>query len=159
MALVEGEYGLTVGTEEHKVGFPMAWGSTILGRVRTFCEGASKADERSGTGGFRLPVAPFGLGPGEVVSPGVVLLASDLRVDESVDGFVGDDVVSGLAGKPAGNLLGRPALGEAREDALAQAGVTIQARPRPTTGPGLLMGIRGQVVTGARLISLQLSSN
>ena len=67
--------------------------------------------------------------------------------------------MSGLAGKPAGNLLGRPALGEAREDTLAQAGVTIQARPRPTTGPGLLMGIRGQVVTGARLISLQLSSN
>ena len=60
MALVEGEYG-TVGTEEHKVGFPMAWGSTILGRVRTFCEGASKADERSGTGGFRLPVTwPWG---------------------------------------------------------------------------------------------------
>ena len=124
MALVEGEYGLTVGTEEHKVGFPMAWGSTILGRVRPFCEGASKADRGSGAGGFRLPVAAFGLGLGEVMSPGVVLLARDLRVDETVDGFVGDDDVTGVAGKPAGNLLRRPALGEAREDALAQAGVT-----------------------------------
>ena len=125
MALVEGEYGLTVGAEEHKVGFPMAWGSTILGGVRTFCEGASKANERSGTGGFRLPAAAFGLGPGEVMSPGVVLLASDLRVDESVDGFVGDDDVTGVAGKPAGNLLRRPALGKALKDAYAQAGVAI----------------------------------
>ena len=125
MALVEGEYGLTVGAEEHKVGFPMPWGSTILGRVRTFCEGASKADRGSGTGGFRLPVAAFGLGLGEVMTPGVVLLASDLRVDETVDGFVGDDDVTGVAGKPAGNLLRGPALGESREDAFAQAGVTI----------------------------------
>lgn len=125
MALVESKDSLTVGPEEHEVGFPMAWGSTILGGVRTVSKGASEADERSGAGGFWLPVAAFGLGPGEVVSPGVVVLASDLSVDESVNGFVGDDFVAGVTGQPAGNLLRRPVLGEAVEDAFAQAGVTM----------------------------------
>ena len=78
MALVEGEYGLTVGTEEHKVGFPMAWGSTILGRVTTFREGASKANERSGTGGFRLPVAAFGLGLGDRSGHSGIALSGDI---------------------------------------------------------------------------------
>jgi len=33
---------------------------------------------------------------------------------------VADDLVSGVAGKPAADLLGRPPLGEAIEDVLAQ---------------------------------------
>ena len=75
--------------------------------------------------GFLWPRLDLALG--RLMSPGVVLLASDLSVDETVDGFVGDDDVTGVAGKPAGNLLWRPALGEALKDAYAQAGVTIQA--------------------------------
>ena len=52
--------------------------------------------------------------------------------------------MSGLAGKPAGNLLGRPALGEAREDRWRRP--ASRSRRDPDQRRAVLMGIGGQVV-------------
>ena len=68
MTLVEGENGLTVGAEEDKVGFPMAWGSCR--RPRTFREGDLVNEAGLEALGFLWPGVwtwPWGgpcLGPG-----------------------------------------------------------------------------------------------
>ena len=59
-----------------------------------------------------------------LVDDGHVPLQTQSR--EPVVDLLSDHVgVAGLAGEPAGNLLCRPALGTACDDAFAQAGVTI----------------------------------
>ncbi len=130
MAFVEGEDGLAVGAEEHEVGLP-AGGLAVRGEGGAVDEGAAVGDTGGGAAALAPPPAPFELGPGQIVAPGIVLRAADLGVNEAVDGFVGDDGPPGLAGQAPGHLRGRPALLEAGEDLAAQRGIAVEPGPAP----------------------------
>ncbi len=61
------------------------------------------------------------------MAPGVVVRASDLSVDEPVDGLVRDHRCPVLVGQAASGLLWRPTLGEPGQHAAAQAAIAIEA--------------------------------
>ena len=52
------------------------------------------------------PPSAFAFGAREVVAPAVVFGASDLGVDEAIDGLVADAGVCPIAGEASGDLLG-----------------------------------------------------
>ena len=77
MAFVEGEDGLAVGAEEHEVGLPVAGGLAVRGEGGAVDEGAAVGDTGGGAAALAPPPAPFELGPGQIVAPGIVLRAAD----------------------------------------------------------------------------------
>ena len=109
-----------------------------------------------GTAGPRPPAA-LALGSGQIVAPGAVVSAADLVIDEAVDALVTDAGRRLVAGQPAGDLLGRPAVLEAIEDKFAQLGIALQARARPAAGSGLLLGVGRLVANLHPAIALQLA--
>jgi hypothetical protein len=54
---------------------------------------------------------------------------------------VADDRAAAIAGEAATDLLGRPAIGHAAQDLLAQRIVALEPRSRPAAGGGLLLGV------------------
>ena len=159
MALVEGEDGLAGGAEEHAVGLPVAGGLAIRGGAGPVGEGAAVSDQGGRAAAGAAAPAAGGRGLGEVVAPGEVVGAGEWRIDEAVDGLVGDDALAGLAGQAAGDLLGGPALREAGEDAVAPGGVAVEAGAAPAAGAGLLVGIPRLVALSAGPVAGQLAGN
>ena len=104
-AFVESEDSLSVGSKEHEIGFPVTGDLSEPGIEGTFSQWTSELDEGSGRAALAASESSFGLGSWEVVSPGVVLVTSDLSVDESVDSLVRDDTVSVVCGEPSSDLL------------------------------------------------------
>ncbi len=146
---VHGEDRLAIGADEHQVGLPVAGGLAVRGGDGSVGQGAAVGDQGGGaTAGAPAPAA-FGRGAGQGVAPRVVLRAGALGIDEPVDGLVGHDRAAGLAGQPASDLLGGPALGEAGEDAVAQRRIPVEAGTAPAAGVGLLVGRAGLVALGA----------
>ena len=131
LALVHGQHRLTVFGEQHEVGFPMAGGVAVGGRGGPFGYGNPAFDEACRAAAAVAPQAPFALAAGQIVAPAVVLGAGDLGVDEAVDALVADQLAAGLAGQPAGDLLGGPTSGKAFQNGAAQVGLAFEARARP----------------------------
>ena len=88
VAFVQGKDCLPVGPEQHQIGFPVAGCMAVRGRLWTFRQRSAQMDKRRRTTPFTSPPPPFRLGPRQVVTPGVVLLAGELGVDETIDGLV-----------------------------------------------------------------------
>jgi len=87
----------------------------------------------------------------------VVAGAPDLGIDEAVDGFMADGGTVRLARHAAGDLLGRPALGEVAEHEAAQRRVAFELRSGPAAGLRLLMGVARLVADLGAMVALQLS--
>ena len=132
---------LTVSAEEHEVGFPMSGVGAIARGGGTFDDGNPALDEARGRAAFTPAPAALGFCPGQIVPPGTVAGAADLGMDEAVDAFMADGFAGPLASRPAGDLFGRQAAGEAVEHELAQRVVSFEARPGPAPRPRLLVGI------------------
>ena len=159
VALVEGEDHLFADAEHHQVGFPVA-GTLAMGNLLgALGQRATQLDERGWATAPATSVAPFGLGPRQVMSPGICLIAPDLGVDEAVDALVGDDPAASFPGQPARHLLWRPALGQAGQHRLPQPLIPLQPATIPTPGPRLLLGIAGLIPLGPRPVALQLPSD
>ena len=89
--------------------------------------------------------------------PTIVFGASDLRVNESIDGFIADDVASFFLFQSSGYLRGRPALPQALQHLLLESEIAQQATTSPVAAVGLLLGI-GRLVTHFRTaVALKLS--
>ena len=106
MAPAQGQHRLAVGVEEHQVGVPVAGAWRSAAAMGRSAWGAAVGDNRGGTSAGGAAPAAFDISLGHVVAPAVVLRPSDPGVDEAVDGLVGDDRATGLAGQAAGYLLG-----------------------------------------------------
>ena len=91
------------------------------------------------------------------MAPGEVLGSPELGIDEAVDALVAYDLAAGIAGEPAGDLLGRPAGSKAGENILAQAIVPLEPAARPAPGAGLLLGIARPIADMLAAVALQLS--
>ena len=146
VALVEGERRLPVGAKEHEVGLSVAWGFAVCSCFGALGQGPSLGDEGCGTAALASLPAAFGLGPGQVMAPGVVLLAGELGVDEAVDALVRDDRT------PWQNAR-RPAPGDQpwlrRERTASHIGVSrSQPETPPTAGLSLLVGIGRLIALG-----------
>ena len=101
------------------------------------------------------PKAALGLGPGQVVPPGVVLLPGHL----GVDALMGDDPSPLVQRETPGHLRRRPARAQTGENLLPQRTVPLQPGAPPTTGVGLLVCVAGLVAQGAGAVALQLPSH
>ena len=156
---MEGEDHLFADAEHHQVGFPVA-GTLAMGNLLgALGQRAPQLDEGGWAAAPATSVAPFGLGPRQVMSPGICLIAPDLGVDEAVDALVGDDPAASFPGQPARHLLWRPALGQAGQHRLPQPLIPLQPATIPTPGPRLLLGIAGLIPLGPRPVALQLPSD
>jgi hypothetical protein len=141
LALMDGEHGLAVLGEQHEVGLPMAGAVAVGGGGRSFGYGNTAFDEGCGAAALAAAQATPALAARQIVPPAVILGAGDLGIDEAVDALVTDHLAAGLAGEAAGDLLGRPTLGETLEDGSAQLGLAFEARARPAPRPRLFLGV------------------
>src|SRR4051812_1373340 len=106
----------------------------------------------------RRPRKPrLALGAWQIMAPAIVLGACDLSVDEAVDTLVTDHPVPVLTGEPAGNLFGRPAMGETLQHRAAQLGLALQARADPASCLRLLVGITRLVTHRPATVALHLT--
>src|SRR4030095_4484062 len=103
--------------------------------------GNTAFDKGGGTAALAATQATPALAARQIVPPAVILGAGDLGIDEAVDALVADDLAAGCAGEAAGDLLGRPTLGETLEDGSAQLGLAFEARARPAPRPRLFLGV------------------
>jgi len=149
--------GLAVGFEEHEVGFPMSWAGAAVGRFGALGDGNTVLDEAGGRSAFAGAPATFGFGSGKVEPPGAVVGAADLGIDEAIDAFVADPGCRWIAGQPAGDLLGRPAVPQALEHEIAQLAVALQAQSGPAPGFGPLVGIARPVAALLATVAPQLA--
>ena len=141
LALMDGQHRLAVFGEQHEVGFPMTGGFAVGGGGRPFGHGNTAFNEACGASALPAPAASLALAAREIAAPAVILGAGDLGVDEAVDALVADHLAAGLAGEPAGDLLGRPAAGETLSHGAAQPGLAFEARARPAPRRRLFLGI------------------
>jgi hypothetical protein len=156
---MDSEHGLAVFGEQHEVGFPVARDFAIGGIGRPFRYGNPAIDEACGTAAPSAAQAALALAARQIAAPAVVLGADDLRVDEAVDALVADHLAASLAGEPAGDLLGRPAFGQALTDGAAQVGLAFEARARPAPRLGLFLSVTRLVADLASAITFYLTSN
>ena len=159
VALMEGQDGLAVDPEHHQIGLPMARGAAIRDRSRPLRQRAAQSDEGRRAAPLVAPAPAFGFGLRQIVAPGVLCFAGHLRIDEAVDGLVGDDRSVRLPGEAAGHLLGGPAVLEPRQDRGAERAVAVELGALPAARPGLLVGIAWAVALGAGRIAVQFSSH
>ncbi len=120
VALVQDEDGLPLSAEEHQVRLPVAGGIPSRGIRRTLGQWPAKLDEGRWVATLASPPAAFRLGPGQVMTPGVVLLAGNPGIDETVDSLMGNDGPASLQGQASCHLLRRPVLPEAGEHLLSK---------------------------------------
>lgn len=135
----------------------MAEGGPALDLGRAQSDGNTAFDEAVGGAAGATPSAALAFGSGQVMTPGAVIGAPDLVIDEAVDGLVTDAGRRLAAGQPASDLLGRPAALEAIQDKLAQFGIALQARALPAAGCSLLLGVGRLVADLHPTIALQLA--
>ena len=159
VALMEGQDGLAVDPEQHQIGLPMAGGAAIRDRRRPLSQRAAQSDKGRRAAPLVATAPAFGFGPGQVVAPRVLFLAGHLRIDEAVDGLVGDDFPVVFEGEAAGHLLGGPAVLELRQDRGAERAVAVELGALPAARPGLLVGIAWLVALGGGPIAVQFSSH
>src|SRR5262245_64779920 len=100
------------------------------GRHRSFGYGNTAFDQGCGTAALAAAETALALAAREIMPPAVVFGAGDLGIDEAVDALVTDHLVAGLAGEPAGDLFGRPTLGEMLQDGPAQLGIVVRCGAR-----------------------------
>src|SRR4051794_10910665 len=116
----------------------MAGGGAILDFGGTIMDRPAVAEEQCAA---LLDPAALELAAQQVSAPATVVGALQLGVDEAIDGLVADDSAAVLACEAAGDLLGRPTVGEMVEDLLAQCLVAFEARAGPAPRRRLLLGI------------------
>ena len=154
VALVQGEDRLPLSAEEHQVRLPVAGGipsgGIPSGGIRgTLGQWPAKLDEGRRVATLVSPPAAFRLGPGQVMTPGVVLLAGNLGIDETVDSLIGNDGPASLQGQASCHLLRRPVLPEAGEHLLSERIIPLQLGAVPAAGMSLLIGITRLIALGA----------
>ena len=137
----------------------MSGSLSAVGLLEPLGDGPTLGNEGGRAATLASPAAPFGLGPGEVVPPAVVLGPADLSVDEAVDALMGDDGAAGFQGQASSHLLGRPAPAQAVENLIPQEGIALQTGTLLAAGAGLLLGIGGLIALGLGAIALQFSSH
>jgi hypothetical protein len=89
-------------------------------------DGDTAFDQQGRAAALLAPATALGLGSGEIASPGAVVGAFQLGVDEAVDGLAADDGSARFELEPANHLVWRPALGQEPEHAQAQGWIAIQ---------------------------------
>ena len=159
VALMEGQDGLAVDPEQHQIGLPMARGTAIRDRRRPLRQRAAQSDKGRRAAPLVATAPAFGFGLRQIVAPGVLCFAGHLRIDEAVDGLVGDDRSVLLPSEAAGHLLGGPAVLELRQDRGAERAVAVELGALPAARPGLLVGIAWAVALGGGPIAVQLPSH
>src|SRR5207302_8164736 len=99
-ALMHGQHRLTIFGEHHQVGLPMSGDIAVGSLDRPLVQRNTAFDEACGTAAPLAAGAALALGARQVASPAEVRGASDLGVNEAVDGLVGDQLAAVVAGQP-----------------------------------------------------------
>ena len=88
VSLVQGEYRLSVGMEQHQVSLPMARSLSVIGFLGAFDEWSALSDEGCRAAAPATAPAAIRRGSRQVASPGVVLRTRQLGIDEPIDALV-----------------------------------------------------------------------
>ena len=155
-SLMQGEDGLPVFGEQHEIGFPMSGNGAGVNDGGTLSDGHPLLNEVCGASALMSAKATLGLGAGQIVAPGIVVVAGDLGIDEAVDGLVADEATAVLQPEPAGHLFGRQAIAEAFENQRAKLAFAFKLGAGPPSGAGLLFSL-GRLVSLGSLIAPQLA--
>src|SRR5262249_16033643 len=148
---------LTVLSKQHQIGFPMASLSAFIDISRAALNGYTALDVFGWAAASTSPPTALTFAPRQVMAPAVVIGASDLGVDEAVNGFMANDIAFFFLFQSSRYLGGRPALSAVIEHLALQFTVAHQPRPAPVATLSLLMSI-GRLITHLRTaVALKLA--
>ena len=132
---------LTILGKQHQVRFPMTGLSSLVNIGWAAINRHSVLDMIHGTTAFVSTPTPLALAPGKIMAPAVVLGATDLRVDKTIDRFITDHRTSIFLFQAPGNLSGRPTLSQPSEHRLLKISLTQEPTSPPMAAFSLLLGI------------------
>src|SRR5919106_1215734 len=148
---------LTIFSKEHQIAFPVASLPPFVDVGRTPPNGHTAFNVPHGAPAFTSPPATLAFSPRQIMSPAIVFGASDLRVNESIDGFITDDVTSFSLIQSSGHLSGRPALSQPFQYFLLKFDIAQQSTSSPVAARGLLLSIRRLITQFRTAVALKLS--
>src|SRR5882672_10406518 len=158
--LVGHQHGLSIGSEQHEVGFPMAGLAAGAGDLRASADGHTALNVAGGTAATApaQPAAP-GLTPRQQPVP--IVLLRRAMIDEAIDRLGTDRRVLLEARQPAGDLLRRPPHRKEVADDRTQRRLARQLMARVPASSALSqhLGPRAVVMAarpGARLLTVAL---
>src|SRR5438093_13185261 len=127
------QYRLTVFSKQHQISFPITRLAPLMDINRAPIDNHTSVDAIYQTSAFASTPTALAFATRQVVSPAIVLDATDLRIDKPIDRFIADDRTSVLSLQSASNLRRRPALYQPFQDVNLKRRLTKQSASPPAT--------------------------
>src|SRR5947208_6535003 len=135
------QYRLTVLSKQHQISFPVTRLAPLMDIGRAPIDSHTSLDAIYQAAAFASTPTALAFGTRQVVSPAIVLGATDLRIDKPIDRFIADDRTSVLSLQSASDLGRRPALSQPLQDLGLKRRLTKQSASPPATAFSLLFSI------------------
>src|SRR5438874_3082751 len=135
------QYRLTVLSKQHQISFPVTRLAPLMDIGRAPIDSHTSLDAIYQAGAFASTPTALAFATRQVVSPAIVLGATDLRIDKPIDRFIADDRTSVLSLQSASDLGRRPALSQPLQDLGLNRRLTKQSASPPATAFSLLFSI------------------
>src|SRR6185436_13822274 len=150
--------GLTVLGKQHQISFPMARLAAFVDVGGPSLDGHTALDVIERTATFASPPTALSFCTGKVVPPAIVLGASNLSVDKSIDGLMADDLTSLFLLQSARHLGRGPTLSQPFENQRLQRRITNQSAPFPATAFCLLLSVSRLIAHLRAAVAFKLAS-
>src|SRR5216117_1946682 len=135
------QYRLTVLSKQHQISFPVTRLAPLMDIGRAPIDSHTSLDAIYQAAAFASTPTALAFATRQVVSPAIVLGATDLRIDKPIDRFIADDRTSVLSLQSASDLGRRPALSQPLQDLSLKRRLTKQSASPPATAFSLLFSI------------------
>src|SRR5207244_1915549 len=135
------QYRLNVLSKQHQISFPVARLAPLMDIGRAPIDSHTSLDAIYQAAAFASTPTALAFATRQVVSPAIVLGATDLRIDKPIDRFIADDRTSVLSLQSASDLGRRPALSQPLQDLGLKRRLTKQSASPPATAFSLLFSI------------------
>src|SRR5216117_3167531 len=132
------QYRLTVLSKQHQISFPVTRLAPLMDIGRAPIDSHTSLDAIYQAAAFASTPTALAFATRQVVSPAIVLGATDLRIDKPIDRFIADDRTSVLSLQSASDLGRRPALSQPLQDLGLKRRLTKQSASPPATAFSLL---------------------
>src|SRR5438093_9270502 len=136
------QYRLTVLSKQHQISFPVTRLAPRMDIGRAPIDSHTSLDAiYQAAAAFASTPTALAFATRQVMSPAIVLGATDLRIDKPIDRFIADDRTSVLSLQSASDLGRRPALSQPLQDLGLKRGLTKQLDSAPAPAFSLLFRI------------------
>src|SRR5437867_8865967 len=151
------QYRLTVLSKQHQISFPVTRLAPLMDIGRAPIDSHTSLDAIYQAAAFASTPTALAFATRQVVSPAIVLGATDLRIDKPIDRFIADDRTSVLSLQSASDLGRRPALSQPLQDLGLKRRLTKQTASPPATAFSLLFSIDRLIVHFSATVAFEFT--